>query len=149
MEKINKTKLVIIVIAVLVVIAAITLGVIFLGKKEEKTDTNVGVISNTGSDFEALRVKDIELKYDEEANETKLDFAIENLTEEKIEQQEIGIHLLDENEALISGLTVNVATIDPKGSYKVNITLGGNIQTIKKIKLVKPAEETLGEVPAE
>ena len=146
MEKINKTKLVIIVIAVLVVIAAITLGVIFLGrKKEENPYANAGTISNTGSDFEALRVKNIEFKYDEEVNETKLDFAIENLTEEKIEQQEIGIHLLDENDTLISGLTVNVATIDPKGSYNVNITLGGNIQTIKKIKLAKLAEEAPNE----
>lgn len=149
MEKINKTKLVIIIIVALVVIAAITLGVIFLGKKEEDPYAKAGTISKTDSEFEALRVKEIELKYVEESNETKLDFAIENLTDEKIEKQEIKIHLLDENEALISGLTVNVATIDPKGSYKVNITLGGNIQTIKKIKLVKPAEETPEEVPAE
>lgn len=141
MEKINKTKIVIMIIVALVVIAAIILGVIFLGKnKEEKVENEGASISKTESEFEPLSIKDIELKYIEESNETKLEFLIHNSTDEKIENQKMKIHLLDENESLISGLDVDVATIDPKGDYKVDITLGGNIQNIKKIKLVKPEE---------
>lgn len=144
MEKINKTKLVVIIIIALVVIAAITLGVIFLGKGNngEETNSKAGTISNTDSEFEALRVKDIELKYREESNETILDFAIENTKEEKAEKLTIQIQLLDENDNLISGIETYVETIDGKSEHKVNMTLGGNIQGIKKIKLVKPQQET-------
>ena len=147
MEKLNKTKLVIIIILVLVVIAAIILGVIFLNKSQENpSSSSTGTISNTESEFEPLTIKDIEVRYVEERNETVLDFVIENLTDEKVENQEINIHLLDENDTLTSGLTTTITTLDAKGNQPINITLGGNIQGIRKIKLVKPQQE---EVPTE
>ncbi len=143
MRKLNKTKLVIAIIVALVVIAAIILGIIFLGKNKEKKSENAGSISKTESEFKALSIKDIELTYVKESNETKLEFGIENLTDEKIENQKLKIHLLDENESLISGLDYDIAIIDSKGTYNVDITLAGNIQNIKKVKLVKPQEEVL------
>lgn len=142
-NKLNKTKLVVIIIIALVVIAAITLCVIFLGgKNNDETFANAGSISKTESEFDPLTIKDIELKYVEERNETILDFSIENKTDDKIENQTIKIHLLNANDELISGLETKVSTIDPKGSHKVNITLAGNIQGITKIKLVKPEDTT-------
>lgn len=142
MEKeINKSKLVITIIVALVLIAAIILGIIFLGgNNNEDPFKNAGSISKTESEFDPLTIKDIELKYVEERNETILDFSIENKTDEKLENQTIKIHLLNENEQLISGLETEVSTIDPKGSYRVNITIAGKIQGITKIKLVKPEQ---------
>lgn len=139
MKKINKTKLIMIIIIALVVIAAIILGVIFLGKGgENDVDSKPGTISASESDFETLKVKDIELDYSEERNETIIDFSIENTTEEKLEKLKIDIQLLDENDGLIAGVETNIETIDAKGQHKVNMMLAGNIQGIKKIKLVKP-----------
>lgn len=142
-RKINKTKLVVIIIIALVVIAAITLCVIFLGgKNSNETYANAGSISKTESEFDTLTIKDIELKYVEERNETILDFSIENNTDDKLENQTIKIQLLNEKNELISGLETKVSTIDARGSHKVNITLAGNIQGITKIKLVKPEDTT-------
>lgn len=142
-KKINKSKLVIIIIIALVVIAAIILGIIFLGgNNDEDPFANAGSISKTESEFDPLTIKDIELKYVEERNETILDFSIENKTDDKLENQTIKIHLLNENEQLVSGLETKVSTIDPKGSHRVNITLAGKIQGITKIKLVKPEDTT-------
>lgn len=138
MKKLNKTKVALAIIIALLVIATIILGIIFWGKNKDKTYVNAGSISQTESEFEPLIIKDIELKYVEERNETILDFAIENKTDEKVEKQKIKIHLLDEKNGLISSLETNVSTIDPKGSHKVNITLAGNIKGINKLKLVKP-----------
>ena len=142
-KKINKTKLVMIIIIVLVVIAAIALGIIFLGgNSDEETFENAGSISKTESEFEPLTIKDIELKYVEERKETILDFSIVNKTDNIIENQTIKIHLLNENDELISSLSTDVSAIDANGSHEVNITLAGNIQGITKIKLVKPEEVT-------
>ena len=142
MEKLNKKKLVITIIIVLVVIALITLIVIFSKKNNNVDETfeKAGSISKTESDFEELKVKDIELTYKEDKSETILDFAIENTTDQKVEKQTINIHLLDENGGLIAGVQTYVETIDANKSHPVNMMLAGNIQGIKTIKLVKSAE---------
>lgn len=140
-NNINKTKIVVIIIIALVVIAGITLGIIFLGGNNEDKNQKAGSISKTESEFEPLKIADIELKYAEESNETILNFSIENQTSEKLEDQKIKIHLLNENEELISALTTDVSVIDANGTYPVNIVLAGNIQGIKKIKLVNPEKE--------
>lgn len=146
MEKLNKTKLIAIIIIVLVIITAIILGIIFAnsGKGEENELGNkAGSISATDSEFEALKVKNIELSYSEERNETILDFVIENITDEKVEKSTIGIQLLDKNDGLIAGVETNVEIINEKGVHPVNMMLAGNIQGIKKIKLVNPQKDEI------
>lgn len=148
-NSINKTKVIAIIIIALVVIAGITLGIIFLGGGSGEDYSKAGSISKTESEFEPLKIADIELKYDEERNETILNFSIENKTSEKLEDKTIKIHLLNENEELISALTTDVSVIDGNGSYPVNIVLAGNIQGIKKIKLVNPEKEAKANEPEE
>lgn len=144
MEKLNKTKLIAIIIIVLVIITAIILGVIFANSgKEGELESKAGSISSTDSEFEALKVKNIELTYSEERNETILDFVIENATDAKVEKSTIEIQLLDENDGLIAGVETYVETIDEKGVHPVNMMLAGNIQGIKKIKLVNPMKEEI------
>ena len=150
MEKLNKTKVIAIIIIVLVVIAAIILGVIFANSEKEPENElgeKAGSISSTLSEFEALKVKDIELTYSEERNETILDFSIENTIDSKVEKSTIEIQLLDENDGLIAGVETYVETIDAKSVHPVNMMLAGNIQGIKKIKLVNPEQPEVA--PAE
>ena len=154
MENFNKTKLVLVIIIALVVITAIILGVIFFVNREKPEDPfeNAGTISGAESEFDGLSIKKIEMSYNEEKNETVIDFAIENTTDTKIEKQKIDVQLLNEKEQLISGVQTNVQTIDAKSEYTINMILGGKIEGIKKIKLVKPAEaqvETEPEAEAE
>ena len=148
MEKLNKTKLIAIIIIALVIIAAIIIGIIFAksGNNNNELENKAGSISSTASDFEALKVKNIELSYSEETKHTTLDFVIENVTDAKVEKSTIEIQLLDEKDGLIAGVETYVETIDVKGAHPVNMMLAGNIQGIKKIKLVNPMKE---EVPAE
>lgn len=147
MEKLNKSKVILIIILALVVVTAIILGIIFLkGGDEGDTTAQSGTISKTESEFEPLKVQDIVLNYVEEKNTTTIDFAIENTTSEKVEKLDIDIQLLNENEQVIASVETYVETIDANSKHKVNMMLLGNIKGIKKIKLVKPEEET---TPAE
>ena len=143
MGKLNKKKVAIIVIAALVIIATITIVVILIGNSKNKNNpyANAGSISATESEFEALKIKDIELKYKEDGSETIIDFSIENLTDNAVENQTIQIQLLDENNGMIAGVETHVDTINAKSSHKVNMMLAGNIQGIKTIKLVQPEAE--------
>lgn len=141
MEKLNHKKVIMVVIIALVVIAAIILGVIFIGgNNEEIKGPAKGTISSSESEFEPLKVKNVEVTYKEDNTETIIDFSIENTTEEKVEKQTINIQLLDANGGLIAGVETYVETIDANSSHKVNMMLAGNIQGIEKIKLVKPAD---------
>ena len=89
MEKLNNKKVILVIILALVVIAAIILGIIFLGNGGSEEGKKSGTISQTESEFEPLRVKDIELTYKDDGSETIIDFAIENTTGEKVEKQTI------------------------------------------------------------
>lgn len=144
MEKLSSKKIILITIISLVVIAVVILGVILFAKNkgENKDNTRTGAISLTESEFEALKIKNIEVTYKEDTSETVIDFEIENTTDKSVEKQTIDIQLLDENEGVIAGVQTYVETIDPKGSHKVDLMLAGNIEGIKKIKLVKPEEAT-------
>ena len=80
MEKLNKSKVILIIILALVVVTAIILGIIFLkGGDEGDTTAQSGTISKTESEFEPLKVQDIVLNYVEEKNTTTIDFAIEKV----------------------------------------------------------------------
>ena len=147
MEELNNKKVILVIIIALLVIAAIILGVIFLGKDGNEEESKAGSISMTESEFEPLKIKNVELTYKEDTTETILEFGIENATDEKVEKQTIIIQLLGESEQPIASIETYVETIDPKGTHKVNMVLAGNIQGIKKIKLVKPEQQE--EQPAE
>lgn len=142
MENFDKKKLVLAIIIALVAITVIILGVIFFVNRAKTEDpfAKAGTISGTESEFDGLSIKNIEMTYNEEKNETIIDFAIENTTDTKIEKQKIDVQLLNEREQLISGVQTNIQTIDAKSQYTINMVLGGKIEGIKKIKLVKPAE---------
>jgi len=159
-NKLNKSKLTIIAVVVFVILVSIIIGIIStnINKPSEKNPTeNFGKISQTESEFEALAVKDIVVKYNEENPEnieTKIDFSIQNKTDEKVEEKTIEIHLLDANNGMIAGVSTYVQTIDANGEHRVNMSLAGKIEGIEKIKLIDPnAEEEPaegeGEEPAE
>lgn len=142
MGKINKTKIIVTAIVVLAVIAVIATVVILLNKdgNEEDSDSKVGTISNIDSELDGLKGKNIELTYDEGSNQTVIDFVIENTTEEKVENMTVEIQLLDESEKIIASVDVRVSAIEAKSEHKVNMMLGGNIQGIKKLKIVNPQQ---------
>ena len=143
MKEINKTKLVMAIILILVICAVITLIVISVNqnkKEQEEPLAASGSISETESEFEELKVKDIELSYAEDDSETILNFSIENITDEKVEQQKIDIYLLDEDGGLISAIQTYVEAIEPNDSRPIPLKFAGKIQGIKTIKLVQPQE---------
>lgn len=142
MKELNKTKLIMIIIIALVVIAAIILGVIFLNRDGKEEERSAGSISSAESEFEELKVKDIELKYVEESNATIINFLIENTTEQKVENLKVDIQLFDEEDKQKVSLETDITTIDAKKSHPINLHLQGNIQGIKKIKLVKVQTES-------
>ena len=143
MEKLNKKKLLIVIIIALVVMVLIITGVILLnGKDNNGNKMNIA----TESEFEKLKIKDINSSYSEESKETKLNFLIENLTEEKVQKQSIDIKLIDEKGGVIVQQPININEIAPNSSYPVLMTLGGNIQGIKTIKLAQPENVKTEEV---
>ena len=143
MKEINKTKLLIVIIASLVAIALIVTAVILLNKKDEDGNTmNIA----TESEFEKLKIKDINSSFSEESKETKLNFLIENLTADKVQKQSIDIQLIDDKGGVIVQQPININEIAPNGSYPVLMTLGGKIQGIKTIKLAQPENVKTEEV---
>ncbi len=148
MEKINKSKLMILIIVVLVVIATIIGVVIFLARNKGNGDDKGATHAKTESEIASLSIKeDINIEYNEESNETKILFEIENMSDKKIENQKVKMHILGEDESLISEINVDITALEPKGSYQAGIILGGNIQGIKKLKLLEAQEEAPQEEP--
>lgn len=136
MKELNKTKLIVVIIMSLAVIALISLVIILTNKNNEEKATKI----LTDSEFETLKVSNIEISYSEDGTSTNLNFQIDNETNENIENQTIDIQLTDENDGLISQTQVKISRISANSNYPIVITLGGKIEEIKKIKILQPEE---------
>ena len=144
MKKINKTKLIAIIVIAVLIITSIILGIILNNSRKTQVNelgSKAGSISSAYSEFEALKVRDVELSYSEEIKGTIVAFVIENKTDVSVDKSTIQIQLLSEKEKLLGISETYVETIDANGIHPINMMLAGNIQGIKKIKLVNANKE--------
>lgn len=140
-KPINKTKIYIAIIVVLVIIASIVFAVIKSNSnKEDKNKdgeltTTLTLLGNQYNDLEASNIKS---EYNQESDITIISLDIENKSDETIENEVIDIILLNEEEQQLAGVSETLNQLEAKGKKSVNITLAGNVQEIKKIQLNKP-----------
>ena len=134
MKELNKKKIAILIIVVLLIIAGIIAAVIFANPKENKEDKDA---LNT-SEFDNMKAKDLNVRYDEEANQTYVDLKIKSLVKHNIEKETVDVMLLDENDNQIAGVQEYIDVITPGDEFSIHISLGGNITGIKKVSLERP-----------
>ena len=140
MKKISITK----VFLVLIVVAAIIGGIVFIIKnnQENLNDNNQDKVNLSNNDFSNLTAKGLDLKYIAEEEKTILDLKIENTTDEIVENETINVQLLDEQDEIVSEIQIYIESLEPKTQYSQPIELMGDLtQLIKKIQL-KKVEQT-------
>ncbi len=140
MRKINKTKVAVAIIILLSITGLIAATIIFV-EGEKTQEENPNIEKNVEkykieSKIEGLKGKKVEIIYDENANQTSVDFIIENTTDNNIENISLGIQLIDEKGGVIVQTKTNISMIKTKGEEPISIMLGGNIKTINNIKIM-------------
>lgn len=134
MRELNKKKVAMVIIAVLVIIAIITIVIILSSTSNNKNNKDALNIS----EFSNMQAKDLNIKYDEETNQTYVTLNIKNPKDYNVENETVNVMLLNEKDEHIAGVQTYIEIITPNDEFSMNITLIGNITGIKKVSLEKP-----------
>lgn len=137
MKELNKKKVALVIIAVLVIIAIITIIIILSNISKNKNNKDTLNIS----EFSNMQAKDLNIKYDEEKNQTYITLNIKNPKDYNVENETVNIMLLNEKDEHIAGVQTYIETITPNDEFSVSITLIGNITGIKKVSLERPEQK--------
>ena len=126
--KLKKTNIIIVLLVVITIIFVV-------GENKKKEDENIA----GNSEFETMQVKDLEMKYDEEKEETLLTYKIKNISDKEIAGQTINVMGLDENGSAAVASQIYIDVLEAGGEYNGKITIIGNVtDLVKKLELQKP-----------
>ena len=126
--KLKKTNIIIVLLVVITIISLV-------GENKKKEDENIA----GNSEFETMQVKDLEMKYDEEKEETLLTYKIKNISDKEIAGQTINVMGLDENGSAAVASQIYIDVLEAGGEYNGKITIIGNVtDLVKKLELQKP-----------
>lgn len=141
MRKIRKGKkmLIIFLIAVVVIIAAIFIVKNIVNKEPETpvTEELPQVIQLPETTYSNMEVKNIEMEYLKNNNETMVTMEIHNTTKNSVSKENLDAILIGPDENVIGQIQTYIQKLEPGEQYDISVILKGDLTATTQIKLVK------------
>ena len=143
MKKLRKGKkmLLIIAIAVIAIIIAAVIIIKLVNKEPSGTETpgvqEQQVIELPSTTYSDMEVKNIEMEYLKDNNETMVSMEIHNTTENKVADEDLDAILIGPDENVLGQLQTYIKELNPGEQYDISVILKGDLTATKQIKLVK------------
>lgn len=141
MKKIRKGKkmLIILFVAIVVIIAAIFIikGIVDKtpgGQTSEETPQIIALPETTYSDME---VKNIEMEFLKNNNETMVTMEIHNTTPNSVANENLDAILIGPNENVLGQIQTYIQKLEPGEQYDISVILKGDLTAATQIKLMK------------
>lgn len=141
MKKIRKGKkmLIILFVAIIIVIAAIFIIKDIVhktpgGETPEETPQIIALPETTYSDME---VKNIEMEFLKNNNETMVTMEIHNTTENSVEKENLDAILIGSDENVLGKIQTYIKKLEPGEQYDISVILKGDLTAATQIKLIK------------
>jgi len=141
MKKIRKGKkmLMIILAAVLLVVAVIVI-VNLINKRPTQTEIpeeKPEVIALPETTYSNMQVKNIEMEYLKNNNETMITMEIHNTTENTVEDEDLDAMLIGPNENVLGQIQTYIKKLSPGEQYDISVILKGDLTATTQVKLIK------------
>lgn len=140
MRKIRKGKkmLIILISAIIVIVAAIFIikGIVDKNSGGTTTDTPQ-VIALPDTTYSDMQVKNIEMEYLKDNNETMVSMEIHNTTSNKVTDENLDAILIGNDENVLGQLPTYIKELAPGEQYDISVVLKGDLTATTQIKLVK------------
>ena len=143
MKKIRKGKkmLILIAIAVIVIIVAILIITKIANKKPETPGTSAEgqqqVIPLPETTYSEMEVRNIQMEYLKNNNETMVTMSIYNTTSNKVEDENLDAILIGPDENVLGKIQTYIQKLDVGEQYDISVILKGDLTSAKQIKLEK------------
>lgn len=145
MKKMRKGKklLLILLVLIVVIIAAVLIIKNVVEKmppqeEPEEPEIIIGLPETTYSDME---VRNIELEYLRDNNETMVSFEIHNTTAAKVEHEDLYAILVGPDDNMLGKLQTYIEGLDVGEQYDISVVYKGDLTATKQIKLEKKVNE--------
>ena len=141
MKKMRKGKkmLLIFIIAVIVIIATVLI-INLVKNKEPGTETpeeKQQIIQLPETTYSNMEVKNINMQYLKDNDETIVEMEIHNTTEVKVEDEDLDAILIGPNEEVLGQLPTYIQELDVGNQYNISVIMKGDLTQATQIKLMK------------
>lgn len=140
MKKIRKGKkmLLILLIAVVVIIATIFIvNTIKNLNKPTEPEYKDEIIPLPETTYSNMQVKNIQMEYLRNNNETMVTMEIYNTTTNTVENEKLDAILIGPNEDVLGKMQTYIKKLSPGEQYDISVVLKGDLTATTQIKLVK------------
>lgn len=141
MKKIRKGKkmLIILLIAIIVIIAAVFIirGIVNNTQDPSIQDDVNQVIPLPETTYSDMQVKNIQMEYLKNNDETMVTMEIHNTTQNKVENEYPTAILIGENEEVLGQMTTWIQSLDVGEEYEISVILKGDLTATTQIKLIE------------
>ena len=143
MKKVRKGKkmLILIAIAIIVIVAIVLIITQVVNKKSDKSDTPVAeqqqVIPLPETTYSNMEVKNIQMEYLKDNNETMITMSIYNTTSKKVEDENLDAILIGPDENVLGQIQTYIQKLDVNEQYDISVILKGDLTSAQQIKLEK------------
>lgn len=145
MKKVRKGKkmLIILGIALLAILAIVLIVNIVKNQSGPETpvdDTPV-VIPLPATTYSDMEVKDIEMVYLKDNNETMISMEIHNTTANRVVDEDLDVIWIGQNENILGRIQTYIETLEVGEQYDISVILKGDLTATSQIKLEKKVKE--------
>ena len=140
MKKIRKgKKMLLILLAVVIAIIAIVLIVNIVNKsgQTELPEEKPIIIPLPETTYSDMQVKNIEMEYLKNNNETMVTMEIHNTTTNTVEKENLDAMLIGADENVLGKIQTYIKKLSPGEQYDISVILRGDLTAATQIKLVK------------
>ena len=140
MKKLRKgqKRLIIIVAAILAVIALVFIIRGIVNKKPGETPTDTPqIIALPDTTYSDMQVKNVEMEYLKNNNETMVSMEIHNTTSNNVTDEDLDAILVGPNENVLGQIQTYIQELAPGEQYDISVILKGDLTATTQIKLVK------------
>lgn len=140
-KNINKKKLLIIVLITVVVAIAAVVIINIVKEHLEPTkpqDEIAEIIPLPETTYSNMEVRNVQMEYLKDNDETMITMEIHNTSENKIEQkQNVDVLWIGPDEDIIGQITTQIIALDVGEQYDISVILKGDLTSTTQIKLMK------------
>lgn len=141
MKKIRKgkKKLIILLLIIVAIIATVVIiNIVKKPKSPEEPEYQDPIISLPETTYSNMEVKNIQMEYLKENNETEIRMEIHNTTSEKVEKEIFTVVWIGPNDEILAELGhTKIEDLDVDEVCSVSNILPGDLTTTKAVKLIK------------
>ena len=141
MKKMRKGKkmLLFLIIAIIVIIAAILIINLVRNIKPEPQvpEEKEQIIKLPETTYSNMEVKNINMQYLKDNDETIVEMEIHNTTDVKVEDEDLDAILIGPNEEILGQLPTYIQSLDVGEQYNISVIMKGDLTQAKLIKLME------------